>query len=933
MRVPKRRVLLPREWAWLGMILVLTMVSLSVPLVATGPTELRLTVDPNLGPPGIAVQVRGRGFDGDCGVDLFFDTTEGPSLGFASVRKRGTFTADIIIFQDALPGTHKVVGQGRQFEEDGSCGDPSGNEVSEVFTVIDAEVTQIFSDLKLTPPQADEITAPPIDQDTSFPPAGPAVEPSPPMVELPPELTAQHSTESDAPLEDVTTTEVLQSEEGLWVLAGTTGTGNPKPISLKYGNTAIHAALMRRTATSTKADSGADILFFAGDAHDPVENKAESFRHTGVFKIFQPMENNFLVERIDSPPADLFCSGHAQLEDGRLLVAGGTDKFPENYDNTLNGHKALGHFTAVRDSFIFDPKQTRWSESFQMNFQPGPKLEPGTKGGGRWYPSLLTLNSGQVLAFRGHPALADTRHDNNTPEYFDPTTLIWKFLGIENDSPLTDNQGRPQPFYYPRVHLLPNGRVFRATPLKDPANPSITRNVVINPIRESLANPNDEISVRISNGPEEYDTALSYPSVLLPLTPATKYRARILLAGRRKSEYMNLTTNNIKVPPQCGDKSGNWCETAPRTTDKIRYHANATILPTGEVFVSGGEEKINVPQTAVQEGEIYNPFEDTWRTVKASTVPREYHSVAVLMPDGRVWHGGTSVGGAKGAPNQEYRIDLYEPWYYTKTRPVILTLMKGPLDPVYPGARMMHLHDSSVEVIIDHYRDTITRFALVRAGSATHAFNFDQRYVELQSELLDMGPINFPVSPGFRFKFRLTSPPSSSIAPPGNYLLFAIDDLGVPSVGRFIRIDRKFVGELKQEAEDITSFTRLTPGLFVPGCTSPDPIPFLQSEFAKYAPNQVIEYGGVDFGTEKGVVKNFSARVCTGKAGGTISVRLDRPDSEEIATLLTLTGKNEFVTSTSAVTSSVEGVHNVFVTIGPHPSSKAVFVDWFKFHE
>ena len=60
-------------------------------------------------------------------------------------------------------------------------------------------------------------------------------------------------------------------------------------------------------------------------------------------------------------------------------------------------------------------------------------------------------------------------------------------------------------------------------------------------------------------------------------------------------------------------------------------------------------------------------------------------------------------------------------------------------------------------------------------------------------------------SPGrIRFTFRLTSPPSSNIAPPGNYLLFAIDDREDPSVGRFIRIDREFVGELTQEAEDVT---------------------------------------------------------------------------------------------------------------------------------
>jgi hypothetical protein len=123
--------------------------------------------------------------------------------------------------------------------------------------------------------------------------------------------------------------------------------------------------------------------------------------------------------------------------------------------------------------------------------------------------------------------------------YFEPQSLSWQILGRESDVK-TD----PVTLGYPRVHLLPNGRVFRATPAAPPDSMA-SFNVEINPIRgESLADRND-ISVRVRQAPEEgYGTGDNADtSVLLPLTPAIsgepgsadrgRYRARILLAGGR----------------------------------------------------------------------------------------------------------------------------------------------------------------------------------------------------------------------------------------------------------------------------------------------------------------------------------------------------------------------------------------------------------------
>lgn len=387
-----------------------------------------------------------------------------------------------------------------------------------------------------------------------------------------------------------------------------------------------------------------------------------------------------------------------------------------------------------------------------------------------------------------------------------------------------------------------------------------------------------------------------------------------------------------------------------RTLQRVRYHANATILPTGEVLVSGGKFGDNLDQTAVLEGEIYNPFskdpQREWRTVAPARVRREYHSVALLMPDGRIWHAGTSRNGAPGKENQEVAIDLYEPWYYSLTRPIISSMTGARADPFYPGAPLMNPHDSGSRVQVTHFRP-VRRFALVRAGSVTHAFNSDQRYIELQGQQLVTERFQHLGFTFFRFTFRLTSPPSSSITPPGNYLLFAIDDLGVPSVGRFIRIDRQFVGELKQEAEDFTSRSqrgvsmRDDKTLFLTALREPVFPPPQPGEPLRLDLLPFLEYGGIDFGTAEGVVTQFSARVSSSRGlprdqppGGEFVVHLDKTNGPQIATLRLPDTNGEFVEQTTSLT-PVSGVHNVFIRFTPHflASSGSATVDWFKFKQ
>jgi hypothetical protein len=108
-------------------------------------------------------------------------------------------------------------------------------------------------------------------------------------------------------------------------------------------------------------------------------------------------------------------------------------------------------------------------------------------------------------------------------------------------------------------------------------------------------------------------------SVLLPLLPSTGYRPRVLFCGGAQPIVLDL-----------GAASPAWKPTGPRTLSgrPVRNHANAVLLPTGEVFVCGGAVDPSNDATGVLQAEVYNPNNNSWTTHPAATVVRNYHSVA-----------------------------------------------------------------------------------------------------------------------------------------------------------------------------------------------------------------------------------------------------------------------------------------------------------------
>jgi hypothetical protein len=205
-----------------------------------------------------------------------------------------------------------------------------------------------------------------------------------------------------------------------------------------------------------------------------------------------------------------------------------------------------------------------------------------------------------------------------------------------------------------------------------------------------------------------------------------------------------------------------WRQTAPMAYPRS-YH-NLTILPDGNVLATGGGTTTDTfdQSQAVFPAEMWSPITETWTTMAAMSVPRLYHSTAVLLPDGRVVvAGGGRFGG--GAVDDKLSAQIYSPPYLFKgTRPSI------------SSAPSLISYNSNFSVSATG-ATSIAKAALIPLTSVTHHFNANQRYLSLPFQNAGTN-------------LTIQAPANANIAPPGYYMLFIVDANGVPSVASMMRL-------------------------------------------------------------------------------------------------------------------------------------------------
>ena len=195
-----------------------------------------------------------------------------------------------------------------------------------------------------------------------------------------------------------------------------------------------------------------------------------------------------------------------------------------------------------------------------------------------------------------------------------------------------------------------------------------------------------------------------------------------------------------------------------------RIELNATILPNGKVLVMGGSVNDEDAATASLNADLYDPKTNTFSPAGANSFPRLYHSGSLLLPDGTV----ALMGGNPTRGSYEQHIEIYSPAYLFEETGLPRYDRRSPV----PSDTMYYGHGLQVQT---PNADQIQSVVLVRPGSQTHAFDMDQRLVEL----------SFTTASG---SLTVTAPPHGNIAPPGYYMLFILNSAGVPSVARFVRL-------------------------------------------------------------------------------------------------------------------------------------------------
>ncbi|MEO8516847.1 MAG: galactose oxidase early set domain-containing protein, partial [Flavobacterium sp.] len=270
-------------------------------------------------------------------------------------------------------------------------------------------------------------------------------------------------------------------------------------------------------------------------------------------------------------------------------------------------------------------------------------------------------------------------------------------------------------------------------------------------------NPFDGMVQEVSPLPNGAYHGFGHPSVLLPLSSSDNYAARILLCGGDTSQVINLS-----------DVSPNWTTVLRdgNPTGTIRDNSCATLLPTGQVVLTGGVIADDTGQTGVNNPEIYDSVTGQWTTVNdPASVLRNYHSSALLMPDATIWTGGGNSSAQPGAPPtaDQKKIEIYTPPYPAGTRPIILSCPRSAT------------YGKTIEVVTDN-GEIITKVVLMRCGSSTHAYNPDQRAINLDFTK-NGNTINAAI------------PANPNVAIPGHYMFFTIDNDGRPcQYAKFVRI-------------------------------------------------------------------------------------------------------------------------------------------------
>lgn len=449
----------------------------------------------------------------------------------------------------------------------------------------------------------------------------------------------------------------------------------------------------------------------------------------------------------------LYCAGQAPMYDGRILYVGGS-----RYTNLgYPGQTELG----LDYARVYDPESQAFT---RVKYPFGGDPEGANL---RWYPSVTRLADGRMLVSGGFTQCCDFDAYNRSLQVFD-----LKMFDANRDpwsTLVSHEESRPEMDEliqdYPRVFLLPQEVTADGRKRQVAILGSKGKVLLLNTDAPNLTGE-ERLIVATGERPGGADYSIGYAGLALTSTN------RIMVMGGSLDPKVVQQVDFYDVEHQT------WGD--PVDTGIGRRFPASVLLPTGKTLIINGgpfykDEYLNFPAlnykgdrrqpqiidpTKPRDVETYNPWPDKRE--------RGYHSIALLLKDGRVLvGGGVSSDGGVGCERPD--LQIYNPTYLSGERPRFKENVSEPVGMTVGGN----------EITLDYHGGALQReggVVLMAPGSFTHHFDNNQRYVALE----------FTAEDG---KLRVKPPPNTSIAPEGDYVLYLVSQSGTPSEGKWVHLN------------------------------------------------------------------------------------------------------------------------------------------------
>jgi hypothetical protein len=581
----------------------------------------------------------------------------------------------------------------------------------------------------------------------------------------------------------------------------------------EYRQNTIHAALLRT----------GKVLLVAGSGNDQDNFDAKKFDT----RVWDPVKGT--IKKVPTPN-DLFCTGHTQLADGNLLIAGGTKRYEKlEGDVTKAGGLMIVH-NENPDKPITLPAGTKFTgrANGKTFVSKDPVLVPRAKkvfdkATGRFLHNDPGLGRIYVEAQKSGARYETGTEDNyriqglsgpdarNTYGIAQKLALDKKdFQGIRDAyefDPVAEKYIKVDPMnearWYPTLTTLSDGKILSVSGLDDIGQLVPGKNEVFDPetkkwaytprLRQFPTYPalflmqNGKLFYSGSNagyGPDDvgrdpgvWDVDTNTFTKVPGLSDADRMETSgtVLLPPAQDEKYMVIGGGGVGESKLSSNRTRivDLKAANPRFVDgpaleKGTRYPQASILPDDSVLVSGGSEDYRGRgDSDILQARLYDPATNRFRRVADPLVGRNYHSGSILLPDGRVMFFGSDPLYADKADSKP---GTFEQRIEIYTPPY---LYRGSRPSLSGGPQTIRRGASGT--FTSQHAASLKKARLIRPSASTHVTDVDQRSIAL----------DFTVSGD---KVTVTVPKNRNLVQSGWYMLFVDDDQGTPSEAQWVRV-------------------------------------------------------------------------------------------------------------------------------------------------